>query len=196
MKPASQHPAVSGATGALAARTRQVQGGSGDALARRTPAAGKRAAAAQPGGSYDVDDEVFFRHAEGPRSGRVVARGRHGCTVDEPCGRRHQIAWDGFLGLKGRQTYPARVVDRGAGGAIMEREDGRRFFVAGDVPAAEEPDALSWDESGTPAPLEKADPVALLGHAIAGFGARWSAEVLEPPARPLLFIAGGRARVR
>lgn len=116
-------------------------------------------------GSYDVDDEVFFTGRSGPMSGRVVCHGQHGCTVDDATGARHQVRWDSVLGLRGRKTFPARVVDRGSSGAIMEREDGSRFYVGGDVPVAEDPDDLALDEV-----MQKADAVARLGERIALLG--------------------------
>lgn len=124
--------------------------------------------ASMPG--YDLDDEVFFRGDKGPLSGRLVSRGKHGCTVDEPCGKRHQVQWDGLLGLKTRKTYPARVIERGSGGAILERQDGARFFVAGGVPGPDEPeDVLSYDESGfvNGAQLQKSDTLARLEECLA-----------------------------
>lgn len=147
MKPASQHPAVTG-NRALASRMAKNP-------ADPKPSRGGR-------GDYDLDDEVFFRGADGPRSGRVVSHGQHGCTVDEPCGKRHHVLWESVLGLKGRKTYPAKVVDRGSAGSILERADGSRFYVAGEVPLAEEPDDLSADEV-----LQKADELARLGERIA-----------------------------
>ncbi len=87
MKPASKHPAV---TGNRALTSRMAKN-----PADKKPSPGGR-------GSYDLDDEVFFQGADGPRSGRVVSHGQHGCTVDEPCGKRHQVLWDGVLGLNPR----------------------------------------------------------------------------------------------
>lgn len=149
MKPASKHPAVTG----------------GGKIGARLSRMGSQPPMGQTGGrgSYDVDDEVFFtRPAGGPHSGRVVAHGQHGCTVDDAGGQRHQVAWDCVLGLKGRKTFPARVVERGLSGAILEREDGSRFYVNGDVPVAEEPDALTLDESGEDELLQKAARLARL----------------------------------
>jgi len=159
MKPASKHPAVTGG-GKISARLSQLGGNAASKKPKPTPAMGGR-------GGYDVDDEVFFTHASGgPRSGRVVSHGAHGCTVDEPCGKRHQVTWDRVLGLKGRKTWPARVVERGLSGSILEREDGTRFFTSGDVPVAEEPDALTLDAGGQDELLQKADGIARLGERI------------------------------
>ncbi len=163
-KPATQHPAASGKIGARMARMPSVS----------QPSPGGR-------GSYDVHDEVFFHSASGPRSGRVVAHGQHGCTVDEPGGSRHQVTWDAVLGLKGRKTFPARVVDHGAGGAILEREDGSRFFAAGDVPVAADPDDLSCDEV-----LQKADEIARLGERISLLAAA-PLSAIPPPGMLLLW---------
>lgn len=98
MKPASKHPAVIG-----------------DRLSSRLSKPHGPNKPAKPGGrgGYDVDDEVFFTcQSGGPSSGRVISHGQHGCTVDDAVGGRHQVTWDRVLGLKGRKTFPARVVGR------------------------------------------------------------------------------------
>ena len=89
---------------------------------------------------YGVDDHVFFHHEKlGPKSGRVICHGLDGCTVEDEAKGRHQVHWHRVLGLKSRSSYPATVVDRGTGGAILQRQDGRRMFVAGELPIAEMP---------------------------------------------------------
>ena len=89
---------------------------------------------------YGVDDHVFFHHEKlGPKSGRVICHGLDGCTVEDEAKGRHQVHWHRVLGLKSRPSYPATIVDRGTGGAILERQDGRRMFVAGELPIAEMP---------------------------------------------------------
>lgn len=154
-KPATNHPAVRrppAPASKLDARMAHQQRGSEQPMGGR--------------GGYDVDDEVFFSGKSGPMSGRVICLGQHGCTVCDSTGERHQVLWESMLGLKGRKTFPARVVDRGSSGSIMEREDGSRFYVSGDIPVAEDPDDLEFDEV-----MHKADTVARLGERIALLGA-------------------------
>lgn len=82
-----------------------------------------------------VDDHVYFQHDKmGPHFGRVIAHGQHGCTVEDPARQRHQVRWARVLGLKARAVHPMKVADQGVGGAILEHEDGRRVFVAGELP--------------------------------------------------------------
>lgn len=96
-----------------------------------------RHAGAEPGQNpgVGVDDHVYFQHDRiGPHVGRVIAHGLHGCTVEDPARQRHQVRWARVLGLKARAVHPMKVVDQGVGGAILEHEDGRRVFVAGELP--------------------------------------------------------------
>jgi hypothetical protein len=89
---------------------------------------------------YGVDDHVFFRHEKyGPKSGRVIAHGVDGCTVVDEAKVRHNVHWHRVLGLKSRDSYPSTIVERGVGGSILQHEDGRRVYVAGDLPVAEMP---------------------------------------------------------
>ena len=89
---------------------------------------------------YGMDDHVFFRHEKhGPKSGRIVAHGVDGCTVEDDAKGRHQVHWHRVLGLKSRESYPTTIVERGSGGSILQHEDGRRVFVAGELPVAEMP---------------------------------------------------------
>lgn len=75
----------------------------------------------------------FHRDGAGPHAGRVVAHGVHGCQVEDDGGSRHKVLWGRVLGLKKRAARTGKVVDRGESGAILEHEDGRRIFVAGDL---------------------------------------------------------------
>lgn len=91
-----------------------------------------------------VGDHVFFhKDGAGPDAGRVVAHGVHGCTVDGGGEARHKVKWGRVLGLKQKAVLPAKVVDRGVGGAILEHPGGRRVFVAGDLPIPDEPAKLT-----------------------------------------------------
>jgi hypothetical protein len=90
-----------------------------------------------------VDDHVFYhRDGAGPRAGRVVAHGVHGCTVEDERGGRDKVRWARVLGVKTKAVKAGKVVDRGQDGAIVEHEDGRRVFVAGELPG-DEPTRLS-----------------------------------------------------
>lgn len=140
--PASRHPAIAGDK--ILARMSRM------GISGRHPFAS----------SYEVGDDVFFTHQNGPQSGRVIASGRHGCTVCDSSGGQHRVKWADMLGLKGRKTFAARVVDRGTGGAIMEREDGSRFYVSGAIPDWQEADILSPDDPFEQEMLTKADAIA------------------------------------
>lgn len=95
-----------------------------------------------PGNTHGVgvDDHVFFhRDGAGPHAGRVTAHGVHGCRVEDDAGGKHKVKWSRVLGLKKRAVRAGRVVDQGEAGAIVEHEDGRRVFVAGDLGGGDEP---------------------------------------------------------
>lgn len=76
----------------------------------------------------ELHDEVYFRHAAGPKTGRVLARGQHGCTI-EADGTRHKVKWESFLGHKVRVRPDVKVVDQGKDGMIVEDPHGRRRYV-------------------------------------------------------------------
>lgn len=91
-----------------------------------------------------MGDHVFFhREGKGPHAGCVASHGVHGCLVDDHLGERHSVPWGRVLGLKTKAVLPAKVVDRGVGGSILEHPDGRRVFVAGELPIPDEPTAFS-----------------------------------------------------
>lgn len=98
-----------------------------------------------PGNTHGagVDDHVFFHQdGKGPAAGRVVAHGVHGCQVEAEGGARHKVLWSRVLGLKKKAVRAGKVVDSGASGSIVEHEDGRRVFVAGDMGMPDEPGKL------------------------------------------------------
>lgn len=82
----------------------------------------------------EAHDEVYFRHASGPKAGRVLARGKHGCII-EADGRRHKVKWDGLLGHRVRVRSDMKVVDQGEDGMIVASADGRRRYVHDPVPS-------------------------------------------------------------
>lgn len=73
-------------------------------------------------------DEVYFRHASGPMSGKVLSRGSHGCWIDA-AGVRHKMRWEDFLGHKIRVQSDAKVVSKGEDGLLVESSSGHRRFV-------------------------------------------------------------------
>ena len=135
---------------------------------------------------YGVDDQVFFRHEkEGPKSGRVIAHGVHGCTVEDDAKCRHNVHWHRVLGLKSRESYPATIVERGTGGSILQHEDGRRVFVAGELPVAEMPSNTPLSSLHDRARMAKAQQFGQLDTLLGSLKARVA---LAAPARsmPLL----------
>jgi hypothetical protein len=86
----------------------------------------------------ELHDEVYFRHAAGPKCGRVLARGKHGATI-EADGEHHKVKWEHFLGHKVRVRPDVKVIDQGVDGMLVEDARGRRRYVhdpVGDDPPA------------------------------------------------------------
>ena len=79
-----------------------------------------------------IHDEVFFNHEKhGASSGKVLAYGADGFTVDHSSGRLG-VPWAGLLGHKTRAERTMTQVESGEGGSIVEDElTGRRHFLAG-----------------------------------------------------------------
>lgn len=122
-----------------------------------------------PGHEKGIDrgDHVYVRHPEhGPMAMKVLAHGRDGLTGECSEGQRHRITWDRFLGHKARMLHRYTLADQGADGALLEDDRGRRRYVQGQVPVAE--------EKPPPAPA-KDDPLA------GGLGRLKKAEGLEEP---------------
>lgn len=82
-----------------------------------------------------LDDHVFARHSQhGVISGKVLAYGKDGFTVEHPTAGRIGVPWDGYLGHKERAARKLSVVEKGEAGSILEDEaTGRRHFVSGDA---------------------------------------------------------------
>lgn len=87
-------------------------------------------------GVVNKDDHIYFSHKSGPKSGRVLCHGKHGAVVRCDENKRHKVRWEQVLGHKERVEHKLKMVDRGEDGAIVEHEDGRRAFVAGEIPKA------------------------------------------------------------
>ena len=158
-----------------------------------------------PGRTVYVGDSLYYKHPKrGATSGRVLAAGQHGVTLeseDEPDGQV-RVLWDDVLGHKERRSRNLKVIERGEDGGIAEDEDGRRVFVAGEIP---DPDAMTDDElldrdekeklakSLTPggvslleqaqidATLMRAGLVPSLEYVQATYGAHWSLPMAVEP---------------
>lgn len=90
----------------------------------------------------DLDDEVFFDHASGPTSGRVIAKGRHGATLVCDKGQQHRVTWGKIKGHKRRNQSRMRVLDQGEDGMIVEDARGGRRYIT--IP----PESREDDEGG------------------------------------------------
>lgn len=78
----------------------------------------------------EIHDEIYYRHKDGPRSGKVVSVGEHGCQVDcSAGGGRHKVRWADLHGHKVRVRPDVKVVDQGIDGMLVEDPRGRRRYV-------------------------------------------------------------------
>ncbi len=97
----------------------------------------KQQAASQRRHDVIIGDEVYINHASGPLTGRVLAHGEHGCTV-ESGGKQHRVPWQHLLGHKRRARQEYHVEDEGEDGMIVRDRHGRRQFLAVPPEAREE----------------------------------------------------------
>lgn len=74
-------------------------------------------------------DEVFFHHNRMPKSGKVVAVGKHGCHVDDTDGVRHKLKWEHIAGHKKRAPQTYKVMEEGEDGLIVADGAGRRRLM-------------------------------------------------------------------
>lgn len=133
-----------------------------------------RKPAEAPETTPDVErhDEVYFRHASGPRAGRVLSRGAHGCVIDAD-GERHKVRWEHFLGHKVRVRPDVKVVDKGEDGFLVEDGAGARRFVRDPIGVV---DPQPMRKAIAPAVLFLADPAELAKAVAPG----------EPIAKPIV----------
>lgn len=89
---------------------------------------------AKPQARTDVypGDVVYFDHPSGALSGRVLAHGKHGCTIECKGGKRHKVKWEKVLGHKKRAALRGGVLEKGGDGMIVKDANGRRRFIATD----------------------------------------------------------------
>lgn len=86
----------------------------------------------------EVGDEMYFQHQTGPKSGKCLAKGKHGVTLQ--CdGQHHKVRWEHILGHKKRISQNHKIVEKGEGGAIIESvETGKKMYIAGELPVEDE----------------------------------------------------------
>lgn len=73
-------------------------------------------------------DEVFFHHKGEPKVGKVLAVGRHGCTVEHEK-TRHKLKWEHVAGHKSRAPQNYTVEHHGDDGMIVKNQHGQRRFI-------------------------------------------------------------------
>lgn len=78
--------------------------------------------------SANCGDEVYFHKSGQPCSGKVVAAGRHGCTVEHD-GKHHKIKWEHLVGHKKRAPQRYTVLEEGEDGLIVADANGRKRYV-------------------------------------------------------------------
>jgi hypothetical protein len=94
-------------------------------------------------------DEVFFQMGKHPASGRVVATGKHGCTI-ECGGKQHKVKWEQVAGHKKRAMQRYRVLEQGEDGLIVSDGNGQRRYVGIPPEARGERLALNGKSPRTP----------------------------------------------
>jgi hypothetical protein len=97
-------------------------------------------------------DEVYFHKAGTPVSGKVVAVGQHGCTVEHG-GGHHRVKWEHIAGHKKRAVQRYRVLEEGADGMIVADNTGNRRFVG--IPPEARGERLVLDKPKPKASLTK-----------------------------------------
>lgn len=83
-------------------------------------------------------DSLYYHGPGGIGHARVVCHGAHGVTLDIG-GKHTPVRWQHVLGHRERMSYPARIVDHGEDGAVVEEDDGTQTFIEGLAPP--EPEA-------------------------------------------------------
>lgn len=92
----------------------------------------------EPRPDVEVGDHLYIHHRGQPCTGKVMAHGKHGVTVDVE-GQHHKVKWDKVLGHKQRTAQQYSIVDQGEDGMLVEEPGGRRRFVATPNESKEDP---------------------------------------------------------
>lgn len=91
-------------------------------------------------------DEVYFHKAGTPVSGKVVAAGKHGCTVEHG-GNQHMVKWEHIAGHKKRAVQRYRVIEEGVDGMIVADSSGVRRYVG--IPPEARGERLAFADKGS-----------------------------------------------
>lgn len=94
-------------------------------------------------------DEVFFHHQGQPKCGKVLAVGRHGCTVDHE-GTRHKLKWEHLSGHKSRAPQTYKVEHHGEDGLIAVNQHGQRRYLS--IPPEARAERLELGKPAKPKP--------------------------------------------
>ncbi len=97
------------------------------------------------GDGVEVGDHIYFRHAKGPQSAPVIARGAHGVTVKHGA-EPHKVRWEHVLGHKTRVQKHYDILEEGEDGLIVKDGTGSRRFLK--VPPESRHDGLMLEKSG------------------------------------------------
>lgn len=122
--------------------------------------------ASKPVDGLEAGDMVYARHPDrGVAIVRVLAVGRDGFQGDDETGARVKVRHSEYLGHKTRLLHTYSLVDEGADGVLVERGDGQRRFLRGELPKEQE------NSGGEDRPGSDSDPLLsglddLLGKAL------------------------------
>jgi hypothetical protein len=100
--------------------------------------------AAKPVPSANHGDEVYFHKSGVPCSGRVLATGKHGCTVEHE-GKHHKLKWEHIAGHKKRAPQRYTVEEEGEDGMIVKDANGKRRLVT--IPPEARKEQLKLEKS-------------------------------------------------
>lgn len=111
--------------------------------------------------SVFTGDVIYYNHPDhGALSGSVISVGQHGCQVDGEHGV-HPVKWESLLGHKVRSERKFTLVESGEDGSIALDENGKRVFIAGQLPSDDEHDEREDQEDN----LAKSHlPVEMVGN--------------------------------
>jgi hypothetical protein len=83
-------------------------------------------------------DVIYCRTAAGrPFTGKVLAHGEHGCTVENG-GKPHKVRWEHYLGHRSRANVKLSIMDEGEDGFLAQDEHGRTRYYADPLTVGEE----------------------------------------------------------
>lgn len=92
-------------------------------------------------------DEVYFHKGGQPVSGKVLATGKHGCTIEHG-GEQHKVKWEHLAGHKKRAPQRYTVVEQGEDGHIVQDASGRRRLMM--IPPESRQEQLTLEKNKPP----------------------------------------------